>query len=103
MRVAPTLLNGGENKTPLTSEETNLGKVKTEQIKHLGKELMTRFPSKFTTNFDENKHLVDQLTKGTTTRVRNQVAGYITRTITLAAAANTTEEDMEEPQEEVAE
>jgi ribosomal protein S17E len=60
---------------------------------------MTRFPSKFTTNFDENKRLVDELTKGTTTRVRNQVAGYITRTNALAQAANETETEMEEPQE----
>jgi len=61
-----------------------LGKVKTEQIKHLAKELITRFPNKFTTNFDENKRFVEDLTEGTTTRVRNKVAGYITRTITLS-------------------
>ena len=64
---------------------------------------MTRFPSKWTTNFDENKHSVDELTKGATTRVRNQIAGYITRTIALAKAANAAESEMEEPQEEAAE
>jgi small subunit ribosomal protein S17e len=63
-----------------------LGKVKTEQIKRVGKELMERFPDKFTTNFDENKRLVETLTQGTTTRVRNQIAGYITRTKSLAKA-----------------
>lgn len=98
MRVAPTLLNVGELSI---SEETNLGKVKTEQIKHLGKELMTRFPSKFTTNFDENKRTVDELTKGTTTRVRNKVAGYITRTNALAQASSAMDSDIEE--EELAE
>ena len=60
-----------------------LGKVKTEQVKHLAKELMMKFPDKFTTNFDENKLLVSKLTIGATTRVRNQVAGYITRTVVL--------------------
>ncbi|MCJ7793531.1 30S ribosomal protein S17e, partial [Candidatus Bathyarchaeota archaeon] len=40
---------------------------------------MARFPNKFTSNFDENKRLVASLTQGTTTRVRNQIAGYITR------------------------
>ena len=60
-----------------------MGKVKTEQIKHLAKELLTKFPDKFTTNFDENKILVSKLTVGATTRVRNQVAGYITRTVVL--------------------
>jgi len=56
-----------------------LGKVKTEQIKRLANELITRFPKKFSNNFDENKHAVDALTQGTTTKVRNQIAGYITR------------------------
>ncbi len=60
---------------------------------------MARFPNKFTTNFDENKRLVDTLTKGTTTRVRNQIAGYITRTISLAQANNAPAEPELEEQE----
>ena len=55
-----------------------MGKVKTEQIKRVANELITRFPEKFSNNFEENKHAVDALTKGTTTKVRNQIAGYIT-------------------------
>ncbi len=62
---------------------------------------MTRFPGKFTTNFDENKRTVDEVTKGTTTRVRNKVAGYITRTIALAQASSAMESEIEE--EEIAE
>jgi small subunit ribosomal protein S17e len=79
----------------------DLGKVKTEQVKRVGKELMNRFPDKFNTNFDENKRMVDTLTEGTTTRVRNQIAGYITRTISLAKANAGTEalETEEEPAE----
>ncbi len=78
-----------------------MGKVKTEQVKRVGKELMGRFPDKFTTNFDENKRMVDTLTQGTTTRVRNQIAGYITRTLSLAKANAGTEpvETEEEPAE----
>ena len=78
-----------------------LGKVKTEQIKHLGKVLMTRFPDKFNTSFDDNKKQVDTLTKGTTTRVRNKVAGYITRTNALAQANNAVESDLDEQEEMV--
>jgi len=70
-----------------------VGKVKTEQIKHLAKELISRYPNKFTTNFDDNKRMVDELTEGATTRVRNQVAGYITRTVTLAQHSAVIEED----------
>lgn len=77
-----------------------MGKVKTEQIKRVGKELMARFPNKFSSNFEENKRLVDSLTQGTTTRVRNQVAGYITRTISLSKADTETESVAEEEIEE---
>jgi small subunit ribosomal protein S17e len=60
-----------------------LGKVKTEQVKRIGKELMARFPAKFSSNFDDNKLAVKALTKGATTKVRNQIAGYITHTLSL--------------------
>jgi small subunit ribosomal protein S17e len=68
-----------------------LGKVKTEHIKRVGKELMSRFPDKFSRNFDENKSAVDALTQGATTKVRNQVAGYITHTISLTQADSPSE------------
>lgn len=61
-----------------------MGKVKTEHIKNLGKELMNRFPEKFSGTFDENKNMVAELTEGATTKVRNKVAGYITRTMASA-------------------
>ncbi|MDR0798086.1 MAG: 30S ribosomal protein S17e [Nitrososphaerota archaeon] len=77
-----------------------MGKVKTEQIKRTGKELMIRFPNKFSSNFDENKKLVDTLTVGTTTRVRNKVAGYITRTIALSEAGSEIEVDSDNLDEE---
>jgi ribosomal protein S17E len=41
------------------------------------------------------------LTKGTTTRVRNKVAGYITRTRALAQASSAMEAEIEE--DEIAE
>ncbi|MCL1965561.1 MAG: 30S ribosomal protein S17e [Candidatus Bathyarchaeota archaeon] len=77
-----------------------MGKVKTEQIKRTGKELMTRFPNKFTSNFDENKKLVDTLTAGTTTRVRNKIAGYITRTVALSEAGSEIEMDSDDIDDE---
>jgi small subunit ribosomal protein S17e len=74
-----------------------LGKVKTEHIKRLAKELMERFPDKFSSDFDANKHAVDALTQGATTKVRNQVAGYITHTISLTqtdSPSETVEKEM---------
>jgi len=55
-----------------------LGNVRTEQIKRVAKELIKRFPDKFSGNFDENKRVVSTLIQGATTKVRNQIAGYIT-------------------------
>ena len=78
-------------------EPAYLGKVKTEHIKRLAKELMERFPDKFSSDFDANKHAVDALTQGATTKVRNQVAGYITHTISLTqtdSPSETIEEEM---------
>ena len=72
-----------------------MGKVKTEQIKRVANELMERFPDKFTNNFDDNKRAVDALTQGTTTRIRNQIAGYITHSMMPE-----TEESSENAEEE---
>ncbi|MEM3566574.1 MAG: 30S ribosomal protein S17e [Candidatus Bathyarchaeia archaeon] len=55
-----------------------MGKVRTEHIKRIAKELVRRFPNKFSSNFEENKQAVTTLLQGTTTRIRNQIAGYIT-------------------------
>jgi small subunit ribosomal protein S17e len=78
----------------------SLGKVKTDQVKRAGKELLKRFPDKFTIEFDENKLLVNTLTKGTSTRVRNQIAGYITRKKALAQADSEMDSDMGEDDED---
>lgn len=38
--------------------------------------------------------MVDQLTKGATTRIRNQVAGYITHTYAISESEPSSENDM---------
>ena len=73
-----------------------MGKVKTEQIKRIAKELVERFPNKFSKNFDENKKAVIELTKGTTTRIRNQIAGYITNQCAPEEEIETSTEEAEE-------
>ena len=56
-----------------------MGNVRTEQIKRTAKELIKRFPDKFSKDFENNKHLVNSLVQGGTPKVLNQIAGYITR------------------------
>ena len=70
-----------------------MGKVRTEQIKRIAKELVRRFPNRFSGNFEENKRVVAMLVPGATTRVRNQIAGYITHFYGGIEAQSSTGED----------
>lgn len=73
-----------------------MGNVRTEQIKRTAKELLKRFPDKFSIKFDDNKHAVNSLVQGGTPKVLNQIAGYITRF--LAAQQRQLQEEV--PEEE---
>jgi small subunit ribosomal protein S17e len=58
-----------------------MGTVKPAYIKVIAIELIKKYPDMFTGDFDENKKLVSQLTNITSKRIRNRVAGYITRRV----------------------
>jgi small subunit ribosomal protein S17e len=73
-----------------------LGNVRTEQIKRIAEELIGRFPDKFSSNFENNKRAVDTLTQGATTKVRNQIAGYITHAFARTQTAPAPNENLEE-------
>ena len=55
------------------------GKVRPELEKKIARELVERFPDKFTTDFENNKKLVESLTNISSSKLRNRVAGYITQ------------------------
>ena len=54
-----------------------LGKVRTRIIKKTAKELLAAYPNMFTTNFEENKKVVNQLLEVYGKKLRNRIAGYI--------------------------
>jgi len=60
----------------------------------IARELVERFPGKFTTDFENNKKLVDTFTNISSKKLRNRIAGYTTRlmTITYAEAPESKEE-----------
>jgi small subunit ribosomal protein S17e len=76
-----------------------LGNVRTEQIKRIAKELIRRFPDKFSNNFENNKRAVDKLIQGATTKVRNQIAGYVTHAFAGIQTAPSSNENTEETDE----
>jgi small subunit ribosomal protein S17e len=55
------------------------GKVRPELVKRIARELVERVPEKFTTDFENNKKLVESLTNISSKKLRNKVAGYITQ------------------------
>jgi small subunit ribosomal protein S17e len=55
--------------------------IKPTYIKALGIELLATYGNRFSNNFDENKQIVAEVTTVESKRVRNRLAGYITRKV----------------------
>lgn len=55
--------------------------IKPTYIKALGLELLANYGNRFSNNFDENKQIVAEITTIGSKRVRNRVAGYVTRKV----------------------
>jgi len=79
-----------------------LGKVRPERVKKIARELLKRHPDKFTTDFESNKKLLESLAKISSVKLRNRIAGYVTRLVAIAQASEAAEEE-EAPVEEEAE
>jgi len=58
-----------------------LGRVRQAFIKRAGNELIEKYGDKFTTDFDTNKKIVEEVALISTKRLRNRIAGYITSKI----------------------
>ena len=56
-----------------------MGSIRPTPIKRVAIELFTRFPDKFSKDFQSNKNMVGQLCDVKSIRMRNLIAGYITR------------------------
>lgn len=75
-----------------------MGKVRSEKVKKIARELVRRFPGKFTTDFESNKHVLRSIIQISSTKLRNCIAGYITRLVVISQA--TEAEQAEEAGEE---
>ncbi len=56
-----------------------MGRIKTTMIKRKTKELLKLHGDKFTTDFEQNKLLTNRCTSGGSKKIRNVIAGYMTR------------------------
>lgn len=56
-----------------------MGRIKTVFIKRITNQLVKEHAQEFTTNFDENKVIVSRMIKTQSKKLRNIIAGYVTR------------------------
>ncbi len=77
-----------------------MGKVRPDQIKKAAREILTQYHERFTANFEENKKILGQVAHVYSPRMKNRIAGYITRLMVISQHASA--EEAEEAAEEVA-
>lgn len=77
-----------------------MGKVRTDKVKKIARELVKRFPDRFNTDFANNKRILHEVATIPTPRLRNRIAGYVTRLTAIAKASAETEETPEGTEEE---
>jgi len=58
-----------------------MGRIKTWMIKRLGKRLLEKYPDRFSTDFDKNKEILKEIVDIKSKKLRNILAGYITKTV----------------------
>ncbi len=73
-----------------------MGKVRTEQVKRLARELLDKYPNKVTKDFAKNKQIVIDFTNISSTKLRNRVAGYTTRLAAISYGSEDSEVNEEE-------
>ena len=61
-----------------------MGRIRTSSVKRAAEELMSEFPNQFTKKFEENKKKVSEFAEVGTKKLRNMIAGYITKKVKSA-------------------
>jgi small subunit ribosomal protein S17e len=58
-----------------------MGRIKTKLAKRVALKLVREYRSQLKDNFEDNKKIVDELAEVPSHKIRNIIAGYITRII----------------------
>lgn len=61
-----------------------MGRIRTKQIKRLGQKFLDTHKSQFSEKFEDNKQKVQELSDVKTKKLRNMIAGYITKKLKSA-------------------
>ncbi|MCS7096980.1 MAG: 30S ribosomal protein S17e [Candidatus Methanomethylicia archaeon] len=78
-----------------------MGKVRTKIVKNIAMKLLEMYPDLFSTDFEKNKRLVEELTDIKFKHLKNRVAGYVTRLVKInMRSLESEEEEIESPESE---
>lgn len=56
-----------------------MGRIKTQQVKRITNQLFEKYKEKFSNNFEENKAVLNKVASVHSKKIRNTIAGYLTR------------------------
>lgn len=56
-----------------------MGRIKTTLIKRVANKLFSMYPDRFNSKFDDNKVVVGEIEQISSKKMRNVIAGYVTR------------------------
>ncbi|MFP3259432.1 MAG: 30S ribosomal protein S17e [Sulfolobus sp.] len=76
-----------------------MGNVYTKDIKRVSIELYNKLKDQVTTDFAKNKKLVEEYIDVQSKKVRNRIAGYLTRYAKLIKEKSEKKEEIEESEE----
>ena len=62
-----------------------MGKVRTEMIKRISNTIVDRYERSLTTEFEQNKQFLKEIGLDVSKKLRNKIAGYITRLMKIEA------------------
>ncbi len=74
-----------------------MGKVRTEMVKRISLELLDRYEKSFSTEFEQNKQFLNEIELDVTKKLRNRIAGYITRLVKIEQFVSEPEEAEVQP------
>ena len=63
------------------AEAVSMGNIRTKLVKRIAKQIVIDFQDQVSLDFEENKHLVQRVTNVTSNKMRNEIAGYVTRIV----------------------
>jgi small subunit ribosomal protein S17e len=58
-----------------------MGRIKTRKVKAITQDLLEAYPDRFSSDYAENKLKVNELTGVESKKLRNIIAGYVTRIV----------------------